>query len=147
VSVKAIIVVDGRLLVTRNQDEAGDYYLLPGGGQEHGESLRDALRRECREEIGADVEVHDVLLVRDYIGRNHDAAIRHQDFHQIEIMFGCTLLGDLAPGGGTNPDEMQTGIVWLDLGALNEHRIYPSVLPELLPRLATGTPIYLGDVS
>jgi ADP-ribose pyrophosphatase YjhB (NUDIX family) len=147
VSVKAIIVVDGRLLVTRNQDEAGDYYLLPGGGQEHGESLRDALRRECREEIGADVEVHDVLLVRDYIGRNHDAATRHQDFHQIEIMFGCTLLGDLAPGGGTNPDEMQTGIVWLDLGALNEHRIYPSVLPELLPRLATGTPIYLGDVS
>jgi len=147
VSVKAVIVVDGRLLVTRNQDEAGDYFLLPGGGQQHGESLRDALIRECREEIGADVEVHDVLMMRDFIGRNHSAAPRYHDFHQLEIFFRCTLLGELAPDGGTSPDQGQIGVEWLDLAALNGQRIYPTALPSLLSGPMTGSPIYLGDVS
>lgn len=33
------------------------YYKLPGGGVEAGESLLEALYRECREEIGCDIEV------------------------------------------------------------------------------------------
>src|SRR5215216_3959860 len=59
VSVKAIVTKDGRLLVTRNRDVEGDFFLLPGGGQESGETLTEALRRECLEEVGADVDVHD----------------------------------------------------------------------------------------
>jgi len=35
-SVKAIIVRDGRLLVLKCRDDAGIWYALPGGGQEAG---------------------------------------------------------------------------------------------------------------
>ncbi|MDP3948543.1 MAG: NUDIX domain-containing protein [bacterium] len=33
------------------------YYKLPGGGLEEGEDIETALRRECQEEIGCEIEV------------------------------------------------------------------------------------------
>jgi 8-oxo-dGTP diphosphatase len=52
IRVSAILRRDGRVLLCR-QEKAGDtYWLLPGGGVEHGESLAEALQRELREELG-----------------------------------------------------------------------------------------------
>jgi 8-oxo-dGTP diphosphatase len=147
VSVKAIVVQSGRLLVTRNVDEDGDFFLLPGGGQEPGESLPAALRRECREEVGADVDVHDLVLVRDYIGRNHEFADTNSDFHQVEIMFRCTIRAGAPVGSGSSPDGWQTGVDWLDLERLHEARLYPAVLKFILPSLEGRTNVYLGDVN
>lgn len=52
-STKAIIIRDRCLLVIAYKDEGGPYFALPGGGQEPGETIADAVRRECREELGA----------------------------------------------------------------------------------------------
>lgn len=155
VSAKAVIVREGRLLVTRNVDHEGIFYLLPGGGQEAGESLPAAVQRECREEIGVEVEVHDLLLVRDYIGRHHEFAEVDQKVHQVELMFRCTLPPDQVPRLGAAPDSRQatvwrqTGIEWLPLERLGEYRLYPRTLAQALPaRLASPATghIYLGDV-
>lgn len=45
-SAKAIIIEDGKILFTKNKTENGLFYLLPGGGQEHDETLVEALKRE-----------------------------------------------------------------------------------------------------
>ena len=50
VSVKGLIYDDGKLLFVRERSDTWD---LPGGGLEHGEGIAEALRRECREELGA----------------------------------------------------------------------------------------------
>lgn len=58
-AVRAVIERDGLMLMTYSET-VGDYG-FPGGGLEDGESLDQALRRELREEIGADlirVEAH-----------------------------------------------------------------------------------------
>lgn len=156
-SVKAVILRDGRLLTTRNVDQEGVFYLLPGGGQELGESLPEALRRECREEIGVAVEVGDLLFVRDYIGRNHEFAEVDADFHQVELMFACTLPDDQIPRTGAQPDARQaqiwrqTGVEWLEVARLGEYRLYPRALAPALARLlaspARRGPTYLGDVN
>jgi len=58
VRISAIIFSDNKLVVTKHSvEDYGDYYLLPGGGLELGESPIDAIQRECKEEIGVDVEV------------------------------------------------------------------------------------------
>lgn len=57
VSLKALITdAEQRLLLLQEDSLLWD---LPGGRMEHGESLCDALQRECQEELGVTVEFRD----------------------------------------------------------------------------------------
>jgi 8-oxo-dGTP diphosphatase len=145
-SVKAIITQHGRVLVLRNRDSAGEWYMLPGGGQEHGETIPAALNRECLEEIGSEVSIGRLRFVRDYIASHHEFAATDSGAHQVELMFECQLSS--APVLGTVPDAMQTGTEWLELSRLADHRLYPSALQRLLATNALpDEPVYLGDVN
>lgn len=88
-SIKAIIIKDGKLPAIKAKDSFGNgfIYFLPGGGQEHGETMHETLRRECLEEINCKVKIRDTILVREYIGKNHEFDESHKDFHQVEYMF------------------------------------------------------------
>jgi ADP-ribose pyrophosphatase YjhB (NUDIX family) len=148
-SCKAIVFDGETVLLTRNRDRRGDFYLLPGGGQRLGETLHEAVRRETAEETGWLVEPGRLLLVRDYIGARHEFAAEDADVHQVELMFAAGLDGRVE---GWKPvrDAWQTGVEWLPLARLDGIRIYPSMLSELLPELAAGTyhgAVYLGDVN
>jgi 8-oxo-dGTP diphosphatase len=148
VSAKAVIIRHGSLLAIQKQDRWGAYYLLPGGGQEFGESLYQAIRRECLEETGLEVVPGDLLFVRDYIGRNHEFAREDGNMHQLELMFACQIEGDALPGMGPAPDVDQTAVVWLPLEELEKYRLYPKALIARLQQLsADHHPVYLGDVN
>ena len=147
-SIKAIIIEEDKILLTKNRDENGVYYLLPGGGQEKFEDMREALFRECREEIACDVEIGDLRFVRDYIGKRHEFAKLDGDTHQIEYMFTCVLKKDSVPGNGSNPDSAQTGVEWLPLSELKSVRIYPSALKQAIREDGTfADTVYLGAVN
>ncbi len=146
ISAKAIIIEDGKLLLIANRDHQGEWFMLPGGGQEYGETLMTALSRECVEETGSSVVVGPLRYIRDYIGKNHEFAWLEAGVHQVELMFECTLTSP--PGVGSKMDSMQTGIRWIELAALAQHRVYPKVLAELLVTgRREGPPLYLGDTN
>jgi 8-oxo-dGTP pyrophosphatase MutT (NUDIX family) len=147
-SAKAIIIKNNKLLCTKNKDQFGIFYLLPGGGQKHFETIKDALKRECKEEISTDIIVKDILFVRDYIGKNHEFAKWDSKVHQIEYMFECDLKEDIKIKNGNTPDNMQIGISWLNLDELKNYRIYPKFINQLLKNNELNkNKIYLGDIN
>ncbi len=52
VRVSALLRWHDRVLLCRQEKPGKQYWLLPGGGVDGGESLLDALRRELAEELG-----------------------------------------------------------------------------------------------
>jgi 8-oxo-dGTP diphosphatase len=145
---KAIIVRDGHLLVTVNRDvNGGEFYILPGGGQDFGETLHEALHRECIEEIGARIEIRDLVCIREYIGRNHEFAEFDGHVHQVEFMFHCTLDDRQQPGNGILPDSKQLGVKWIPLAELPTAPFYPAALRAVISEIAPHGALYLGDVN
>ena len=57
IRVSAVLRWRGAILLCRHEKPGKEYWLLPGGGVDSGESLVDALRRELAEEIGIDEDV------------------------------------------------------------------------------------------
>ena len=144
-SAKAIIVRDGCVLLIRIAAQGGDWFVLPGGGQNHEESLRETVRRECLEEIGVPVRVGELRLIREFIGKNHD---EEEGGHRVEFMFECQIDADAVPSSGMNPDTCQTGIVWAPLAELAAYRLYPTGLVEILrDGISAAASAYMGDVA
>jgi 8-oxo-dGTP diphosphatase len=145
---RALIILEGKLLAIKMRDKSGVFYILPGGGQNHGETLRAGLQRECLEEIGTDVEVGELLYVREYIGKNHEFRHAHRSFHQLESVFRCSLPNPDGIGPGTEHDKKQIGVEWISLEELDDCRFLPGVIKPFFT--ADGfepSSNYLGDVN
>ncbi len=161
VGVKALVLRGGLLLCVRKRDAAGDICTFPGGGQEPGETLADAVRREVREEVGRDVRVGELLFVREYIGKNHEFASMDARVHVVDHVFRCTLLPEETEGTDEDfaasrfvplaPDPGQVAVEWLPVEALDDYPFRPRALQEHLRALARGDgphpAIYVGDVN
>ncbi len=145
---RALIILEGKLLAIKMRDQSGVFYILPGGGQHHGETLRQGLQRECLEEIGTDVDVGELLYVREYIGKNHEFRHAHRSFHQLESVFRCSLPNPDGIGPGTEHDKKQVGVEWLPLDELQSRRFLPSVIiPYFTKDGFQPASNYLGDVN
>jgi len=106
-SAKAVIIRDNKLLVLIKRDQDGPYAVLPGGGQRWGETLPDALMRECQEEIGTLVKVRKLLFIREYRSNQHEFGAVTPDVHQVEFYFKCKVSKDYEPSKGIHPDNGQ----------------------------------------
>jgi 8-oxo-dGTP diphosphatase len=145
---KAIIISDGRILVLKKSDKGLVFYVLPGGKQEPGESLVDAVKRECLEELNVVVAIERLCFIREYIGANHEFAGRHDSLHKVEFFFECRLESPLTSGRGSNPDKTQIGFDWILLEDLHDLAFYPATLKQWLVNLdGLPGPLYLGDVN
>ena len=145
---RALIIEDGKLLTIKMRDSSGVFYILPGGGQQHGETLHQALAREVREEIGVPIEIGEFAYIREYIGKNHAFRASHANFHQVECIFHCTLQTIEGFGTGTEHDKKQIGLEWIPLTQIKECRLLPDVIKSFFT--ANGfiaEKCYLGDIN
>lgn len=143
---RALILRNDKVLLLQKEDEKGPRFALPGGGQETGESLTDALLRECEEEIGCQVIVKELLHVADYF-RDRDTdppTVRHL----VEFVFVCEVPNDYVPCNGAKPDKHQVGVVWADVEELSRFPIFPkSLIAHLSAAKLKTEHVYLGAVK
>ncbi|HMD18012.1 MAG TPA: NUDIX hydrolase [Terriglobales bacterium] len=78
------------LLVRRGQPPLLGEWSLPGGVLECGETLREAVVREAREETGLIVETSEMLGVYERIIRDDDGRVR---YHYVLLDFLCHAVG------------------------------------------------------
>ena len=143
-AVRAVITQDDAVLLQRKIDDNGtERYALPGGAQEHGERLGEALQRECEEEIGTRIEVIDLLFVGDYFKLRQTSPPTTRQL--LEFLFACSVAPDYQPRNGPHPDKHHVDVQWVPIGQLAEINLVPVDYVELL-RKQKSSRVYLGQV-
>ena len=146
-AVRALIVRANNILLLRKEGYAdGVRYALPGGGQDLGETLEQALTRECLEEIGTRVEIRDLLHVADTFKPRDTSPASTR--HMVEFLFDCSVADDYTPCNGHHPDKHQVAVVWSALDELAGIPLYPRSLATFLTgMLDQRGPTYVGSID
>ena len=110
--VQAIVVRDGRVLMVKHRWHGDEWWCLPGGAQEPGESVEDGALRELREECSVDGTI---------IRQTSHVCYAPDD----ETYSFWVDIADQVPALGHDPDvapgqEVLADMRWLRLGEIAE---------------------------
>lgn len=146
-AVRALILRDEHILLLRKDGtDQGERFALPGGGQDPGETLEQALMRECGEEIGSRVEIRELVCVADCFKPRGTAPVTTR--HLVEFLFMCTVPDDYVPVNGHHPDKHQVEVIWARLDALAGMPLYPrSLRPYLGSFSERADSVYQGTLD
>lgn len=86
------------LLAIKRIKNGETYWVFPGGGVEDGENYESALKRECKEELGLEVEVLELMFEYPFINKKFG--------EQKEYFYTCKIIGgELGTGDGPEYDQ------------------------------------------
>ncbi|MDC1287680.1 NUDIX domain-containing protein [Gammaproteobacteria bacterium] len=146
-AVRAVIIRNDQVLLLRKAGgDRGERYALPGGAQNLGETLTQALMRECLEEIGSAIEVAALMNVADYFKTRETEPPSTR--HMVEFLFRCSVPDDYVAHNGIKPDKGQVDVVWVNLARLAAIPLYPESLSHwLLEGIPRDTTLYTGTME
>lgn len=127
-----ILIDGGAVLLLRVNDFTGEYWIPPGGGMEaEDQSTKAAVVRELKEEAGIDVEVGELICVREFL-EAHTNRYNAEFFYLIDNFTGTPHLDNLK---GLNDESYIKSVEWIPIADLASKRIYPAELKDKLIEL------------
>ena len=137
--VAGICVQDGKVLLqtTTGEDRS---FAFPGGHVEFGETNAETLIREFKEEIGAEIKVHDLKWVAEIF-----FPWGSKPCHQICLYYMVEILNPEIPKDGMfmasehiERRKFDLEFHWVPIEDVKNLEIYPTQTPELLEKLDEG---------
>jgi 8-oxo-dGTP diphosphatase len=141
IRVSALLGWEDRILLCRHEKPGKEYWLLPGGGVEAGESLLEALHRELREELGIEDEppFEGPVALVDSIAPGGSPSQKHV----VHIIFAADLSGRTLERV-TSADAAVRGHALFPVDELQDIVLHPPI-QRFLSRWEPGDPVvYLG---
>ncbi|MES0490308.1 MAG: NUDIX domain-containing protein [Leptospirales bacterium] len=132
IRVAGLYVENGKLLLVKHHKFGKDYYLLPGGGQEKGETVTQALAREMQEELSVDIVSSGLLFSGESVPHK---GIERRQVMQLVLRID-TIQGELK----LVPDGPLVGHYWADFEELDQLTIYPLCISQIKDVLTGKTP-------
>lgn len=122
IRVSGILKKDNEILFVKHKKRGEEYYLLPGGGVDFGETLETALKREFMEEVNISIDVKNLSFISEGVDPKGEKHIISMVFY-VEYIEGELKLPD---------EERIIGAEYLEINKLKEYLIYPNIKKELM---------------
>lgn len=128
------ILVDenGSILFVKHKKKIKEYWLLPGGGVDYGETFQEALKREFIEETNLEIKVENMVIILESI----DPKLSR---HIINVIFLVKKIdGELKVGD----EEILQEVKFIKKEDIDKIILYPNIKEELIKNIYTkGTEI------
>jgi 8-oxo-dGTP diphosphatase len=132
VKVRAVVVRDGKLLVSRERRRGVEHVMLPGGRVRDGEAITDALVRELAEETGLEVVPLRLLYIAEVVGS--------YGVHDLNLIWLAQLRDPQAPIEDRS---------WVALDSTVAESMMPPIIEQIVADMSSGwarEPRWLGNV-
>lgn len=132
--VSAIVTRDNNILLIHRRKSGDEYWVVPGGGVEEGESLEQGLIREVQEETSLDINKFTLLDTNKEILTfdNTEKTIEHYIYY-CELNDGEPVLG--GPEAESNSDKNWYHLEWVNIDSLQRLDLYPNYTKQIINKV------------
>jgi 8-oxo-dGTP diphosphatase len=137
--VSVIVVENGKILLVRHRKGSRQYWVLPGGRLEYGETFQECGVRELKEETGLDVETQDFVYLSEAIAPDRSR-------HIVNIYLRGKVVGGTMKVGS---EPVLAGVDFIPLDELTKLTLFPPIAQTLIKSVPNGSGKgieYLGNL-
>lgn len=134
--VGAIIIEAGAALLATN--DSADYYYSIGGGVHFGETSRDAVLREVKEETGVDYEIDRLAFIHENFFTEKCGVCKGKHFHELALYYLMKPRGTRVINSDSYCSDGKEYLKWVPIDQLKAMKVFPDFYADKIGDLPEG---------